>query len=116
MGDFDQLRLLFFHLVENAIKFRSDADPVIDITAEKVEGMLDLSIASNGIEVSERKIDDVFTIFKRLGVKSGVPGAGVGLAICRRIALRHHGRIWMKPGKNGVTVGVRLRLDEESDG
>lgn len=116
LGDFDQLQVLFFHLIENAVKFRSDDDLRVDITVEKVDGILEVFVADNGIGVAERKTEEVFTIFKRLGVKGNVPGAGVGLAICRRIALRHHGRVWMMSNGQGVTVGVRLRLEDSVSG
>ena len=114
VGDRNQLKLLFYHLIENSIKFRGKENPHIHISAKPVDGMTEIYVSDNGIGIQERNLDDVFTIFKRLGVKEGVPGAGVGLAICRRIALRHHGRIWLKHVKDGVTVGMTLRLPEQS--
>ena len=114
VGDSKQLRLLFYHLIENSIKFRGKLDPHIHISAKLVDGMTEVYVSDNGIGVQERNLDDVFTIFKRLGVKEDVPGAGVGLAICRRIALRHHGRIWLKHVKDGVTVGMSLRLPDQT--
>ena len=114
LGDRNQLKLMFFHLIENSIKFRGKQNPHIKISAKLIDGMTEVFVSDNGIGIQERNLDDVFTIFKRLGVKDDVPGAGVGLAICRRIALRHHGRIWMKYVNNGVTVGMSLRLPEDT--
>ena len=112
-GDPKQLKLLFYHLIENSIKFRGEQNPHIHISAKCLDGIAEVYVSDNGIGVQERNLEDVFTIFKRLGVKDGVPGSGVGLAICRRIALRHHGRIWLSHVKNGVTVGMSLRLPEQ---
>ena len=114
LGDRNQLKLLFYHLIENSIKFRGERDPRIHISAKLVEGMAEVSVSDNGIGIQERNLDDVFTIFKRLGVKEGVPGAGVGLAICRRVALRHHGRIWLNHNVDGVTVVMSLRLPDQT--
>ena len=114
LGDRNQLKLLFYHLIENAIKFRGDKDPVIKIGATEVNAMIEVSVTDNGIGIPERNFEDVFTIFKRLGIKDGVPGAGVGLAICRRIALRHHGRIWLDFADEGSCIAMSFRAPEET--
>ena len=114
LGDRVQLKLLFYHLIENAIKFCGEDPPRIRISAETVDEKLQVSVSDNGIGIAERNLEDVFTIFKRLGVKDGAPGAGVGLAICRRIALRHHGRIWLEFVPEGATVRTSFRLPEET--
>ncbi len=109
LGDERQLELLFYHLIENAIKFRSEADLSIKITAKIAENRIKVSIADNGIGIAERSFDDVFTIFKRLGIKEDAPGAGVGLAICRRIALRHQGEIWLHQVPTGTCVCISFQ-------
>ena len=114
LGDRNQLKIMFFHLIENSIKFRGKQNPHIQISSKVLDGMVEVYVSDNGIGIQERNLDDVFTIFKRLGVKEDVPGAGVGLAICRRIALRHHGRIWLKHVKDGVTVAMTLRLPDQA--
>jgi two-component system CheB/CheR fusion protein len=115
MGDGIQLKSLFSHLIENSLRFRSEADPVIEISATKPEerNVVEICVKDNGIGVPERSLEDVFTIFKKLGIKESVPGAGVGMAICRRIVLRHHGRIWLEPQEVGVAVHFSLREPEE---
>ena len=114
LGDSVQLQMLFYHLIENGIKFRSDENPQIQISGETVDGMVEITIGDNGVGIPERNLEDVFTIFKRLGIKDNVPGAGVGLAICRRIVLRHHGRIWMKYLPSGTAVVISLRMPDET--
>ena len=112
-GDSVQLQMLFYHLIENAIKFRGDEKPRIRISGKEVDGMIEIEVSDNGIGVPERNLEDVFTIFKRLGIKDNIPGTGVGLAICRRIVLRHHGRIWMNFSTEGSTVAMSLRVPEK---
>jgi two-component system CheB/CheR fusion protein len=111
MGDARQLKELFFHLIDNAMKYRSDEDPVIKIACEVENEVATISVTDNGIGVVERDSERVFTIFKRLGFKEDVPGAGVGLAICRRIVLRHHGQITLAANSpdSGSTVKFTLR-------
>ncbi|EMB15028.1 chemotaxis protein CheB [Rhodopirellula europaea] len=113
-GDREQLQLLFFHLIDNAIKYRADEAPLIKITSQSDDGFINIRIADNGIGVEDRHKNRVFTIFKRLGFKPDVPGIGVGLAICKRIVIRHGGRIWLENSPHGGAI-VCLTLREFRD-
>ncbi len=111
LGDTDQLKLLFFHLIDNALKYRSERDPRIEISCDFVDGMAQFSVSDNGIGIESHHADNVFTIFNRSQMADDVPGAGVGLAICRRITLRHRGRIWLeRTVANGSTFRFTLLL------
>lgn len=108
-GDREQLQTLFFHLLDNAIKYRGDNPPQILITAEEDDTHTKVTVADNGIGIEERHADRIFTIFKRLGYSEDVPGVGVGLALCKRIVLRHGGRIWLESTENGSRFCFTLR-------
>lgn len=109
LGDAGQLKILFFHLIDNAVKYSSWDAPEVHVTCDEFDEFYQISVSDNGIGIEARNAENIFTIFRRLGVKDNVPGAGVGLAICRRIILRHHGRIWMEPEhKNGTLIRFTL--------
>lgn len=113
LGDPGQLKDLFFQLIDNAMKYQSDRDPRIEIKCVQEDQYATVSVSDNGIGIADHNVDNVFTIFKRLGVKEDVPGAGVGLAICRRIILKHHGRIWLKESSDsGTTLCFTLRVPD----
>jgi PAS domain S-box-containing protein len=104
-----QLASVFQHLITNAIKFRRDEPPRIHISAQQLpHGMWEFSVRDNGIGVEPEHTERIFGVFKRL-VGRDVPGTGVGLAICRKIAEAHGGAMWMEsePGK-GSTVKFTL--------
>ena len=63
----------------------------------------------NGIGFDEKYLDKMFAVFQRLHGRSEYEGTGVGLAVCRRIVDRHHGRISgnSRPGQ-GATFTVTL--------
>jgi signal transduction histidine kinase len=53
-----------------------------------------VTVADHGIGIAPADRERVFAMFTRLPRSADVPGSGIGLAICRRIAERHGGRIW----------------------
>ncbi|MDQ1565157.1 MAG: hypothetical protein QOF96_37 [Actinomycetota bacterium] len=104
-GDPSLLSALFQNLVGNAIKFRSDAPPRIEVSAEQIDGEWSFRVADNGIGIDETYADRVFVIFQRLHAKELYPGTGIGLALCKKIVEFHGGRIWLDTAVgSGTTV------------
>src|SRR3954447_15704845 len=103
-GDWVQLAQLFQNLVANALKFRGEAPPRVEIRAQADEHAWRFSVADNGIGVDPRNRERVFEMFQRLHTREAYPGTGVGLAIVKKIVDRHSGRIWVEPGAERGTV------------
>lgn len=76
-----------------------------------------LLVADNGIGCDEKYLDRIFTIFQRLHGRQEYEGTGVGLAVCRKIAIRHGGSITARsqPGQ-GATFVITLPLKQTGDG
>ena len=53
-----------------------------------------IEIKDNGIGFNPENAERMFQIFTRLNNKDKYEGTVLGLALCRKIALRHHGAIW----------------------
>ncbi len=90
-----QLAQLFQNLIGNAIKYRQEESPRIHIGVEENENQWSFSVTDNGIGIQPEYREQVFGIFKRLHTKSEYSGTGIGLAICKRIVDRMHGKIWV---------------------
>jgi len=86
---------LFYNLINNALKFSKIGEPpVIQISAVSVTAeMVAIEVSDNGIGLDPEYIDKIFETFSRLNAKDAYEGTGLGLALCKRIAERHHGTI-----------------------
>ncbi len=121
-----QISRLFQNLIANAIKFRRDEPPAIRISAEpefQVESGAGagpgprawrFSIQDNGIGIDPEYAERVFQVFKRLHSHDEYPGTGIGLSICKKIAERHGGRIWLE-SRPGVGTTVHFTITRQPD-
>lgn len=87
---------LFQNLIGNAIKYKSEAPPQINIAATKNATHWIFSIKDNGLGIDSKYFEKIFVIFQRLHSNSTHKGTGIGLAICKRIVERHSGNIWVE--------------------
>ncbi|RCS46453.1 hybrid sensor histidine kinase/response regulator [Bremerella cremea] len=94
LGDETTLTLLFQNLMSNAIKFRGDRTPVINISAKRAgEHQWLVSFSDNGIGIKQEYLDKIFIPFQRLHAQREYEGSGIGLATCRKIVEQHRGQI-----------------------
>ena len=113
-ADPTQMRQLLQNLVGNALKFRrEDVPPQVSVSAtvDAQAGRCELVVRDNGIGFEEKYAERIFNVFQRLHGRGQYEGTGIGLAICRKIAERHHGGILARstPGV-GTSFHVTLPL------
>ena len=98
MDPADLLRV-FQNLLTNALKYRRAAPPMIHVDAYSTEDEWVLSVKDNGIGIDPEHSQKIFLPFRRLH-GAEYPGTGIGLAVCKKIVERNHGRLWVESQPN----------------
>jgi signal transduction histidine kinase len=98
-GDPRQLRRLLQNLVGNAIKFRGEGPPRVEVSAlQGSEGWV-VTVRDNGVGIDPDHTSRIFGMFAR--INGDTEGTGIGLAVCRRVVEAHGGRIWVEAAEGG---------------
>lgn len=103
---------LFQNLLANAIKFRSEENPVVKISCKPLGKKWLFRFSDNGIGIEEQFQEKVFSPFQRLD-KQKTNGMGIGLAICRKVVKMHQGDIYFEPVNTGGTCFVFTLKDQK---
>lgn len=118
VGDGGRLRQVVGNLVDNAIKY-TPAPGRVTLSASLENGSAAIRVSDTGVGIPVDDLPKVFDRFYRADParsSSSVPGAGLGLSICRSIIEAHSGtiRIESVPG-GGTTVSVFLPVGGRGD-
>lgn len=102
-----QMVQLFQNLLANALKFAGARPPRVHVGGQLASGICTITVRDEGIGFNPKFVDRIFKVFRRL--RRDTPGTGIGLAVCKKIAERHGGRIEAEstPGE-GSTFSVHF--------
>ena len=101
LGDRDRLRQVTDNLLDNALKFTPGGGHVkVRVTTVNVPRTAELSVTDDGQGIPPDDLPHVFERFYRGDGARRAPGAGLGLAIARRLVEAHDGSIRAETGEH----------------
>lgn len=104
-----------WNLVDNAIKYSPDGMRV-DITARRSGEHIAVDVCDRGPGIDLDHGEQLFELFQRGQVESGVPGVGLGLSIARTIVEAHGGTITARNRDGGGSCfEIRLPVGNPPD-
>ena len=92
-----RFKQVIYNLLSNAVKFTPEAGK-IRVEATPRDGFLEVVVSDNGIGIPKEEQETIFNKFYQTesGTRIGLEGAGLGLAITKRLVVQHGGRIWVE--------------------
>lgn len=102
MANPDEMSQIFHELIENAIRHNPNF-PRVEVSSEKTQHQWAIVVQDNGPGIAPKYHQKIFKIFETLSPEDKELGAGVGLAIVKKIVEKYGGSIQVKCGPLGGT-------------
>jgi signal transduction histidine kinase len=109
-GDDDRLRLLFFNLMENAVKF-NEVGGCVTVGARGDGAFVEVQVTNSHGTIAPELVPRLLQPFTQgdMGLSRPAGGLGLGLAVVRAIVDAHAGQLGLEAGRQGGTT-ARVRL------
>ena len=107
----DKFRLITIlkNTISNAVKYRkpNQTDCFVNISVKQINNFIEITIADNGIGISEKSLPKIFDMFYR--ATSSVAGTGLGLYICKEMITKLGGTINLQ-SELGIGTTVKISI------
>jgi len=113
LADCIRLQQVFWNLINNAVKFTSQAGTITIRTFNDTQARFHFEIADTGIGIEPQRLASLFQPFEQAdpSVSRQFGGLGLGLAISKRLVDLHHGRIEAKSRGRSFGATFKILLD-----
>jgi PAS domain S-box-containing protein len=116
VADRDRIEEVLQNLLDNAVKYSPRRAEIVVACYATGEEVI-VSVRDSGMGIPVREQQQIFDRFQRASDSAvqSLPGAGLGLYICRAIVEAHGGRIWMESTlREGSTFSFSLPREEKA--
>lgn len=113
------IKQVWENLLTNAAKFSGkNPQPTVKVSSLQSAHETCYCVADNGIGFDPQSAPRLFEVFQRFHTQEQFPGTGVGLALVKRIVVRHGGRLWAEsaPGEGARFYFALPRLSAAQPG
>jgi signal transduction histidine kinase len=102
-GDEIRFRQVLLNLLSNSVKFTARGQVIVRALENMPPGQLRIEIEDTGVGIPEEKREAMFEKFVRHDLQAlrGISGAGLGLAIAKRLVEMMNGKIGLESGAGG---------------
>ena len=113
-ADRGRFRQILYNLISNAIKYTPDSG-TITVTGSRSDSEIRVAVADTGVGIDPKDHESVFEEFRQVGDPTErQPGSGLGLAVTKRLAEAHEGRIELVSARGeGSTFTLVLPAETE---
>ncbi len=115
LADERALGRIFFHLIDNAMKFSTDGSKV-EVRIRIEQGECCIEVCDEGVGIPEEHLKRIFDQFYQVdnSLTRGHEGLGLGLAVSRLLINAIHGRIFVHSELGyGSTFSIRLPIQNQ---
>jgi len=112
--DEQAILLVVMNLLDNAVKYGGRTP--IEVTVETMAREIQIRVRDHGPGIAPADRKRVFERFYRAKNAREARGSGIGLAIVKRIAEEHHGRVWvLDPEGDGALIAFSIPRRDPAD-
>jgi PAS domain S-box-containing protein len=121
IGDQGRVRHILVNLLSNAVKFTDKGYISVSVSSKRLEGndsQVCFTVSDTGIGVPQDKLESIFQPFSQVEylISRKRDGAGLGLAICKRLVQLMGGEIWAESEEGkGSTFRFTIRAEALPD-
>jgi signal transduction histidine kinase len=98
------LQQVLMNLIGNAIKHSNRSDPTVEISARRLGPFYEFAVRDNGPGIAPDFHERIWGIFQTLESRDRVEGAGIGLALVKKIVESQKGRVWVESAEGNGAV------------
>ena len=106
-GNEELLKQAWINLLDNAVKFSPERG-TIRIAVRQNPGVTAVSVTNAGRAIAPENQERIFQKFYQEDRSRATEGSGIGLAVVKRIAELHHGRVTVESSELSTTFTVTL--------